>query len=328
MTSGMCSERTWQLLQMLADGKFHSGQALAEQLGLSRASIFNALNETADHGIALQRIRGRGYRLAQPWDQLKKEEVLRGLDFDAAKFNIEIFQQGISSNTMLLQRSALGAPSGSVVAIEMQTAGRGRLGRTWHSGLGGGLTFSMLWRFDCGINALSGLSLAVGVAVVRALSDLGARGVQLKWPNDILTENGKLGGVLIESQGDMLGPCAVVIGIGLNYILADSIAKKIDQPASALNEVCTNMPTRSQLLATLLRELAGVLREFVTSGFPSLRQEWEQYHAYQNRMVRLHMPDGSEIIGTAIGITDAGELRLDTEQGMKCLNSGEVGAMR
>lgn len=326
MTSG--SERTWQLLQMLADGKFHSGQALAEQLGMSRASVFNALNETADLGIVLQRIRGRGYRLPQPWDQLKQEDVLRSLGSDAEKFNIEIFQQGTSSNTMLLQRAALGATSGSVVAIEMQTGGRGRLGRTWHSGLGGGLTFSLLWRFDCGLNALSGISLAVGVAVVRALNDLGAHGVQLKWPNDILTERGKLGGVLIESQGDMLGPCAIVIGIGLNYTLTDSITNKIDQPASALKEVCANLPTRSELLATLLRELAGVLNEFATSGFASIRQEWEHCHAYQGRMIQLQMPDGSITAGKAIGVTDGGELRLKTEQGLKCLNSGEVGAMR
>lgn len=328
MTSGICSERTWQLLQMLADGKFHSGQALAEKLGMSRASVFNALNETADHGIVLQRIRGRGYRLPQPWDQLKKEDVLRGLGSDADKFNLEIFQQGTSSNTVLLQRSALGATSGSVVVIEMQTAGRGRLGRTWHSGLGGGLTFSLLWRFDCGINALSGLSLAVGVAVVRALNELGARGVQLKWPNDILTEQGKLGGILIESQGDMLGPCAIVIGIGLNYTLTDSISSRIDQPASALNEVCATLPTRSQLLATLLRELAAALNEFATSGFASIRQEWEHYHAYQGRMIQLHMPDGSKIVGKAMGVTDGGELRLETAQGLKCLHAGEVGALR
>ena len=145
----------------------------------------------------LQRVRGRGYRLARPWHRLEHGEVLRRLGMDAAQFNLEILPQAASSNTLLLQRAALedaggGAPSGSVLAVELQTAGRGRMGRNWHSSLGTALTFSLLWRFDCGLNALSGLSLGAGVAVVRALKKLGAQGVQLKWPNDILTEQGKL----------------------------------------------------------------------------------------------------------------------------------------
>jgi len=253
---------------------------------------------------------------------------LHWLGKDAVQFDLEILPQAASSNTLLLQRAALGAPSGSVLAVELQTAGRGRLGRTWHSGLGSALTFSLLWRFDCGLNALSGLSLAVGVAMVRALGQSDAVGVQLKWPNDVVTEQGKLGGVLIEAQGDMLGPSAVVIGIGLNYALPDSLAQRIDQPASALDEVCAAMPTRSQLLAAVLQELAVVLRQFANDGFASLRNEWERYHAYQNQSIHLQMPDGSTVSGVARGISDSGELCLDTAQGPRRFNSGEVGGRR
>lgn len=329
MTAGLANERTWQLLNLLADGEFHSGEILADQMGVSRASVFNALEKVADSGVVLQRVRGRGYRLARPWHRLDRSEVLRQLGKDAAQFNIEILQQAASSNTLLLQRAGLdvangGAPSGTVLAVELQTAGRGRMGRNWHSSVGTALTFSLLWRFDCGLNALSGLSLGVGVAVVRALKKLGAQDVQLKWPNDILTAQGKLAGVLIEAQGDMLGPSTVVIGIGLNYTMPANLGLQIDQPASALEEVCAVMPTRNQLLAAALRELAQVLQQFSQEGFAALRSEWEQCHIHQDRPVQMLMADGQTVSGIARGVSDSGELCLETAQGMRRFNSGEV----
>jgi BirA family biotin operon repressor/biotin-[acetyl-CoA-carboxylase] ligase len=334
MTAGSSNARIWRLLDLLADGEFHSGEILAGQLGLSRASVFNALANVADFGVVLQRVRGRGYRLVRPWQKLERGELLRWLGRDAGQFDIEILPQAPSSNTLLLQRAMpgvvngvedKGAPSGSVLAVELQTAGRGRRGRTWYSGLGSSLTFSLLWRFDCGLNALSGLSLAAGVAIVRALDKLGAQGVQLKWPNDIMTSQGKLGGVLIEAQGDVLGPSVVVIGIGLNCLLPAGLIRQIDQPASALDVICATMPTRNQLLAVVLQELDAVLRQFVQDGFASLRNEWEQYHIHQNRPVQLHMPDNSTVSGVARGVNDSGELCLETARGIRNFSSGEVG---
>lgn len=331
MTKGLIQARTWQLLDILADGEFHSGEALAERLGVSRASVFNALAGVAEHGVALQRIRGRGYRLVRPWQRLEREEVLRWLGGEAAQFDIEILPQAASSNTLLLQRAGLDAVSGSVLAVELQTAGRGRMGRTWHAGLGSTLTFSLLWRFDCGLNALSGLSLAVGVAIARALNGLGAQEVRLKWPNDILTgqsEPGKLGGVLIEAQGDMLGPSAVVIGIGLNCSLPENLMDQIDQPAGALDEICRSLPDRNRLLAAVLRELARALRQFAQEGFAAFGDEWERYHIHQDQPIQLRLADGSVVTGIARGVSEGGELRLETAQGMRQFNSGEAGRLR
>lgn len=328
MTPGILRARTWQLLDILADGDFHSGEVLAQRLGVSRASVFNALEGAADCGIAVQRVRGRGYRLARPWQPLRRDDIVRGLEADAGQFDIEIVPEVDSTNTLLLQRASLGAPGGSVVAAELQSAGRGRLGRTWHSGLGNALTFSLLWRFDRGLNALSGLSLVVGVAIVRALDKAGAQGVGLKWPNDIVSEQGKLGGVLIEAQGDMLGPSAVVIGVGLNCHLPDALSRNIDQPACGLDELCAQMPERNRLLALLLRELAAVLREFGQGGFTPFRGEWEERHFYRDKAVRLCLADGTAVEGIARGAGDGGELLLETAQGMRSFNSGEVGVRR
>lgn len=329
MTAGIANARSWQLLGLLADGEFHSGELLASRLSISRASVCYALADAAICGIQLQRIRGRGYRLVRPWQRLEKDEILRWLGDDAALFDIEIVQQTASSNTLLLQRAVPvaangNAARGSVLAVELQTAGRGRMGRVWHSGLGTALTFSLLWRFDCGLNALSGLSLAVAVGIVRALEKSGAQGVKLKWPNDILTEQGKLAGVLIEAQGDMLGPSTVVIGVGLNLTLPVDLATEIGQPACALDQICAGMPPRNRLLAMLLSELAAVLQQFAKSGFAGLREEWERHHFHQGRRVRLQTGDGRSVSGIARGVSDNGELCLEIARGMQCFNSGEV----
>lgn len=319
------NKRTWQLLSLLADGNFHSGETLGQQLGVSRATVFAALALVANFGVVVQRIRGRGYRLAQPWHRLEMAEIDRELADDAARFSVEILLQATSSNTELLRRATQGAASGSVLAVELQTAGRGRIGRIWHSGLGNALTFSLLWRFSGGLNALSGLSLAVGLAIHRALRRLDVAGVGLKWPNDLLTPHGKLGGVLIEAQGDMYGPSAVVIGIGLNCTLPLTLERVISQPATALDQWCASLPDRNALLAALLQELARVLDEFALHGFVGLREEWQDCHAQQNLPVRLQMPDGSTVSGVARGVTTTGELLLETAQGMQTFNSGEIG---
>jgi BirA family biotin operon repressor/biotin-[acetyl-CoA-carboxylase] ligase len=320
------SERTWRVLSLLADGEFHSGEIIAAQLGVSRASVFNALADAADFGVDLQRIRGRGYRLAHPWQRLDRDQIADRLGADAGRFDIEIMAQAPSTNTLLLQQAAhqAGAPNGRVLAAEFQTAGRGRMGRSWHAGLGSSLTFSLLWRFDCGLNALTGLSLAAGVAIVRALNGLGAQGIRLKWPNDILTAQGKLGGVLIEAQGDMLGPSAVVIGIGLNCTLPARLLPRIGQPAVALDEICSTMPDRNLLLAALLQQLAIVLERFGKDGFAPFRGEWEQYNIHRDRTVQLQLPDDSLVSGTVRGVSDSGALCVETAQGLRQFNSGEV----
>ncbi|MDH5571990.1 MAG: biotin--[acetyl-CoA-carboxylase] ligase [Gammaproteobacteria bacterium] len=321
------SIRAWELLNIMGDGKFHSGEMLAKKLQISRSCIFNELKRISTHGVSVQRIRGRGYRLTRPWQRLSTEEVINQLAEYAQEFEIAILSEAESSNSMLLQSAELGAPSGSVLAVELQTAGRGRYGRRWISGLGDNLTFSLLWRFECGLNDLSGLSLAVGVAVVRAIRKLNVKDIQLKWPNDILTKQGKLGGVLIEAQGDMLGPSVVVIGIGLNYIMTENIMQKSGQPACALDEISLHLPTRNKLLSTILQELNIVLKRFTEEGFGAIRREWELYNFYQNKVIQLSLPDGTKIEGIVRGVGEKGELCLDMGHETKLFSSGEVGAV-
>jgi len=322
---------TFTLLRLLADGEFHSGEVLAQQLGISRASVSNALRGVESYGLRLYSVRGRGYCLSNPPQWLEAKRIASHMGDQGKNFQIEILDSAVSSNTLLLQRAKLdaasGTPSGSVLAVEWQSGGRGRLGRRWHSGLGNALTFSLLWRFDCGLSALSGLSLAAGVALIRALRVLGISGAQLKWPNDVVGSKGKLAGILIEAQGDMLGPSAVVIGIGLNLSVQQQVLSQIDQPVTSLADMlgeAARVPERNHLFAVILLELDGVLREFAAHGFAALRDEWQRYHAFQNQSVQLQLPDGSRVDGIVRGVADDGALELETMQVIRKFNVGEV----
>ena len=180
-------------------------------------------------GLEIYRVRGRGYRLPQPLSLLDRAAVERYLGRHAARFTLEIVDSAGSTNTLLMERAQAGAPSATVIAAEWQTGGRGRRGRAWHAGIGEALTFSLLWRFTQGASFLAGLSLAVGVALARAIEKLGVADAGLKWPNDVLWRGQKLAGILIELQGDALGPSLAVMGIGVNVRLSDAVRSRIDQ---------------------------------------------------------------------------------------------------
>ena len=314
---------TFKTLRLLAAGEFRSGQDLAQTLGVSRGAIWYALRGVDELGIAIHKVRGRGYRLAQPLSLLDSGGILRELGTHASRFALEVLDSAESTNSLLMARAA-GAATGSVIAAEWQTHGRGRRGRPWHSMPGAALTFSLLWRFQQGAGFLSGLSLAAGVAVCRALATLGVDDAGLKWPNDVLWRGRKLAGILIEMQGDMLGPSASVLGIGLNYRLPAVLRERIDQPVADLAAACEGTPDRNRVLALLLIELACVLDEFGRSGFAPLRDEWQRRHVYQGKAVRIALPDGREVSGTADGVADDGTFLITTHTGQRRFHSGEV----
>ncbi len=310
---------------MLADGEFRSGEAMARVLGVSRASVWNALHALDVCGIEIFRVRGRGYRLAQPLELLAKEAVCSALGPLASRFSIEIFDRIESTNTHLMRRLATGVGSGEVIAAEWQTGGRGRRGREWHALPGAALTFSLLWRFEQGAGFFAGLSLAVGVAVMRVLARFGVQqAAGLKWPNDVLSQGRKLAGILIEMQGDVLGPSAAVIGIGLNCRMPARLLERIDQPAVDIATVTGNAPDRNRLLAALLSELELVLTLFARDGFAAFRDEWQKYDVYRNKPVRIALPDGSTVAGTAQGVNENGALLLTTQAGTLRFHSGDV----
>lgn len=241
------------------------------------------------------------------------------------RFSVDAIAECESTNTLLLQRAARGASSGSVLVCDRQTAGRGSRGRHWSASPEASLTFSLLWDFDCGLARISGLSLAVGLAVVQALSACGAAGVTLKWPNDILYRDAKLGGILVELQGDP-EKAQAVIGIGLNLRLPEM--KGHDETfmmmPAALDAIVSPLPEREHLLASLLIELARVFDCFSTSGFSGLREQWQIHHAWQGRTVRVLRNGLVEQEGVCQGADADGALLVLTAEGLERCLSGDV----
>lgn len=312
------------VLRRLSDGGFHSGEAMARELGISRGSVWNALHAAEQAGVKTFKLPGRGYCLAHPLDWLDAGRVREVMGDAARVLTLEILDQAASTNDLLVQRCAAGEPHGRVLAAELQSAGRGRRGRIWHSGLGEGLTFSVLWRFSRGPAGLAGLSLAVGVALARACDALGVLGVGLKWPNDVVHGRGKLAGTLIEIQGEMQGPSAAVVGIGINVRLASETRSRIDQPVADLASLMTGAPERSRVLGVVLEHLARVLSGFEPGGFAPLKEEWTARHACQGRKVAVLLPGGETLEGTARGVEEDGSLLLQAASGMRRLFGGEV----
>ncbi|MHB1232423.1 MAG: biotin--[acetyl-CoA-carboxylase] ligase [Burkholderiales bacterium] len=315
---------TLPILRILSDGAFHSGERLAARLGVSRASIWNALQGVETLGVRLFKVRGRGYQLGDPIEWLARDKIASHLGALAETLPVQVLDVVESTNALLMQRALQGSEGAQCVVAEVQTRGRGRRGRAWHGALGGSLTFSLLWRFNLGAAQLSGLSLAVGVALARALRALGVGDIQLKWPNDLMHGYRKLGGVLIELQGDALGPSTAVIGVGLNLRLPAQVKNQIDQAVVELHALVPDAPSRNAVLGLMLHHLAQVLGQFETRGFEALRAEWQSLHAYQGKPVAIRMPDGAEILGAVRGVTADGALILDTSSGERRFGSGEM----
>jgi BirA family biotin operon repressor/biotin-[acetyl-CoA-carboxylase] ligase len=249
------------------------------------------------------------------------------------RFDVDAIIECESTSSFLLDRASNGAPAGSVVVADRQTAGRGRRGRNWVSTPDSGLTFSLLWRFDGGVERLAGLSLAVGVAIARALEACGAAGISLKWPNDILLiQNGryaKLGGILVELQTerrDERRGMLAVIGVGLNLHLpaADESVLAFDHPAASVAQALSPVPDRHELLAQMLIELADVLDRFSSGGFAVLRNEWLARNAWQDKPVRLLHDGVVENEGVCRGADAGGALLIETAEGLERCLSGDL----
>jgi BirA family biotin operon repressor/biotin-[acetyl-CoA-carboxylase] ligase len=313
-----------QVLRRLGDGGFHSGTLLARELDVSRSAISLAMKNVAHLGVRVYRIRGRGYCLETPIEFIDPARVLDLLGVSREKVRLEILGHADSTSTLLGERVARGAPGGLCILAEHQSAGRGRLGRIWHSGLGGALTFSLLWRFGRGASQLAGLSLAVSLAAIRSLRECGVSSATVKWPNDVLVNFRKLAGILIETQGDMLGPSAAVIGVGVNYRLDEEVKDRIDQAVVDIASLADEPVSRNVLFASLLKNLVEVLEQFERDGFIPFMQEWLDAHACHGRAVRVTRGSDAAFNAVVEGVAEDGALLVKAGKHIIRLASAEI----
>ena len=309
------------LLERLAAGPA-SGAALARELGLTRAAIWKRIEALRDAGVDIDAHPARGYRLRVPLELLDAATIVAALSAGA---RAELLGLEVDFETDSTQRQAQRQPAparGSRVHFaERQTAGQGRRGRHWHSPLAANLYFSVARRFGGGFAALSGLSLAVGVAVAEALHAAGYPQVGLKWPNDLMVAARKLGGILIELRGEAMGPCDAVIGVGLNVRMPPGPGE-IDQPWSDLATLAPP-PGRNALAATLLDHLLPALARFDRDGLEPFAARWATLDMLAGRPVRVHQGSDTRD-GVALGIDGSGALRVRHADGERAWHGGEV----
>jgi BirA family biotin operon repressor/biotin-[acetyl-CoA-carboxylase] ligase len=313
----------YPLLRRLADGEFHSGQALAEAFGVTRAAIWKqvqALNEVP--GIDIQSVRGKGYRLQQTLQLLDHGRISARLP-EGALAQLELLPETVSTNDWLRDQATPEVNSGRACLAEYQRGGRGRRGRRWVCAFGSNIYLSLAWRFDLAMADLAGLSLAAGVGVARVLEAHGLKGHGLKWPNDIYLEGKKLGGILVEASGEMEGPALAIIGVGINLQLEKDVAAGIDQPWTDMASALDCPADRNLLCGDLLAELIVTCRQFQNLGLSHFLDEWKAYDIHLGQRVELHL--GSQVIpGIYRGLDERGGLVLETSGEQRSWYAGEV----
>lgn len=320
-----------ELINILSDGQFHSGEDIGASLGVSRAAIWKQLQKLEAMNIPVHSVKGKGYRLPEAV-QLLEQDALNAHGFPYEKFgSCELALSLDSTNDAMMHLAESNSDGRHICFAEMQSKGRGRRGRQWVSPFARNLYFSVLWPFSQGIAAIQGLSLAVGLAINDGLKELGIDNTGLKWPNDILAKDArgqyraKLGGILIELTGDVTDACQVVIGVGLNLDIQPRDLALIEQDAVGIKQLLAPSTEldRNKVAAVLVSHLYDTLEAFSGQGFAPLAQKWNEANAFEGEEVRLILPS-SEIRGRCTGVNQKGELRLDTPEGEQVFNAGEV----
>lgn len=312
------------LLALLGTGESRSGPELARQLRVSRAAIWKQVASLRAAGLEIDS-GNDGYRLARPLDWLDTGVILAALP-DSVRCKVGTIENHwrLDSTSSECLRRAGELPDRSFVFADWQDAGRGRRGRQWVSPPATNVQFSCLKRFAGGYAALSGLSLAVGVAAVAALKDCGVGNVALKWPNDLVCRDAKLGGILVELGGEFMGPCHAVIGLGINMRVPADVRRALDRPVTDLAGVGgAHAPSRNELAAALISRLVEVLDTFDASGFPAFTDAWARHDALAGRTLRIDDARGA-FEGTAEGVDPRGALLVRCAGELRRVDSAEI----
>jgi BirA family transcriptional regulator, biotin operon repressor / biotin---[acetyl-CoA-carboxylase] ligase len=314
----------------LSDGQFHSGEDLARALGVSRSAVWKAVKSLRDLGATLHAVRNRGYRLAKSSEPLAAERIREKLSHGVRERvrSLEVAWSVGSTNTELLSHPNPPNGSGEALLAEYQTAGRGRRGRAWLAPPGGAICLSLSWTFRDVPAGLGALGLVIGVCALRALRELGVTGAKLKWPNDVLVDERKLGGILIDLRAESGGPACVVIGIGLNVALGAPLLAKIAETGIAATDLVTAglaEPSRNVAAAALVDSCIRGLLDFERHGLRPFIEDWRDADALRGRIVAVRGVVGEVTHGLARGVDLHGALLVETaDAGLKKFVSGEV----
>ncbi len=311
-----------RLLAEITDGRFHSYCALQQRLSISRDQLEGLLQDLVENGTSFVREQETGVRLAQQLEWLDEDRIRAGLptDLAAGLSALDIVPATASTNDWLLTQAETTGPR--CCMTEFQYAGKGRRGRVWLNPPAANIALSIAWPWNEEPEKLQGFTLAVGAAVAASVQRLGGHRVGVKWPNDLVFDGRKLGGILVETRGAP-GRVTVVTGIGLNVFVADHDPRRFGQPICDLTEVCGGRPGRNEVTAVVLTDVLRCFQRFRQFGFLAWKDEFQRFDASRNKAVEVVL--GKErISGAAGGVNDVGQLIVHTATGARALSAGEI----
>ncbi len=307
---------------MLSDGKLHSGQELAGCLGVSRTAVWKHISKLRSKSLYIQTVMGKGYQLDRQIELLQKDLIASKVQADINRklHSIEVLYETVSTNKLLME---LTPTHGRVVIAEYQHAGRGRGENVWLSGLAGGLCLSLGWQYKAIPSDFNAISLAAGVVLAQCLEKFTGMDILLKWPNDIIHNRSKLGGILIESKGQHAGTVDVVVGIGINFNLPEELQLMIDQGVTDLERVSDRILSRNVIAAEIINEMISLLSAYPERGFNHYIDEWRKRDFGKGSDAELRLPD-KNVYGRIIDIDENGNLIMSVRQKLTKYGSGEL----
>jgi BirA family transcriptional regulator, biotin operon repressor / biotin---[acetyl-CoA-carboxylase] ligase len=340
-----------RIVRLLCDGEYHSGEELGKTLNITRSAIWKLVKQLSQWDLEVESRTGLGYRIPNGLKLLDIPSIQNHIEAKqlALLDKIEIFTTLPSTNDYLMNKKSEPKETCAQVQFqnqacfaEMQTQGKGRLGRPWYSPFAKNIYLSLLWHFPKDISELSGLSLATATAILKTLQKFGIAEAGLKWPNDILWKNQKLAGTLIEVSGEAHDTTRTVIGIGLNVAVCCPTTQKINQPWTDLQTIldantnsklqkeqeeslkAKSILDRNRLSGLLLNELIQTLTLFQEEGLRPFLPYWQEHDLSKNKAVSLITPHHVQK-GLCLGINDRGYCLLKTENGeILSFSTGEI----
>lgn len=316
-----------KMISILSDHEYHSGTDMGKTLSLSRGAIWKLIKQLTALGINIESVTNRGYKTEHILEFLNAENIKKHLSMQRLSLldHFFIFDSITSTNDYLVMHAKKNKNANSVCFSEYQSAGRGRLGRSWVSPFLSNIYMSLLWNFKVDIAELAGLHILTGLAVVHALEKVtNIQGIQLKWPNDVMWNNHKLGGILIDITGEYNVSCSVVMGIGLNVNMPEKLISKIEKPWTAVNRIVNTPVSRNLIAGTVLDFLIAYLMQFSKSGLSKFLAEWKEKDYLEGKEVKVVTATKS-LVGYARGIDKQGGLLLETKNNnIIVINSGDA----
>ena len=310
-----------ELLQNCPD--FISGQELSERFGVSRTAVWKVIRQLEAEGYVIQAVRNKGYRLTAQPDLLTEETIQNQIHTEWAGQQLVVFSETDSTNDQAKKLAEEGAGQGLLVVSDSQTAGKGRRGRSWESRMGEGIFMTLLLKPDIAPGNASMLTLVMALAVRAGIRQVTGIDTQIKWPNDIVCDGKKVCGILTEMSAQIDYINYIVVGVGIN-VSNEVFPEEVASTATSLYLLTGVTCSRAKLISEIMAQFEIYYAQYLqTQDLSGLMNEYNSHLVNRGRSVRVLNPK-REYTGVAHGINQAGELLVQTEDGIMHVSSGEV----